>query len=188
MLRLIIKIKQLLRLLTTKLYVIKLQLLYNKRIQINGRCYLAHSASINIDPQTLNVKIEHGLVMQSNTLIELSKESCIKIGQNVFINRNTIISVKGKMEIGSNVIMGPNVMIYDHNHSVDGDGVHADEYTINNIKIGDNVWIGAGAIILSGSIIGEGSVIAAGSVVTGNVPSRTVFIQKRNKSILGINE
>ena len=184
----IVKVKQLFRLLNTRLVFSKLSFFYCNRIQVSGRCYLAHSAAVKLDKGTKNAVIGRGLVMQPNALLELSKKASVSIGENVFINRNTIISVKGNMSIGDNVIMGPNVMIYDHDHLIDGKGVHVDEYTTENIKIGDNVWIGAGAIILSGSNLGNGCVIAAGSVVTGDVPPRTIFIQKRNKNIVKINE
>ena len=47
------------------------------------------------------------------------------------------------------------------------------------VIIGENVWIGSNVVILRDTVIGDNSVIAAGSVVKGNVPSNTLFVNKR---------
>lgn len=182
-----IKFKQFFRLLFSKLYILKLHFIYGNRLIIKGRYYIARNATIDLCESTKAI-IDKGLVMRANSLIELSNNSELHIGSNLFINRNTILSSKGHIQIGNNVIMGPNVMIYDHNHLVDSSGVHEDEFVVKDILIGNGVWIGAGSIVLGGSRIGDGCVIAAGSVVTGDIPSGTVLIQKRNKSFSSINE
>jgi acetyltransferase-like isoleucine patch superfamily enzyme len=80
------------------------------------------------------------------------------------------------IEIGSKVIMGPNVTIITGEHPIDLRGRYI--YDIKEklpsedvrVKIQDDVWLGAGATILKGVEIGRGAVIAAGAVVKKDVP------------------
>lgn len=119
----------------------------------------------------------------------------IKIGDRVHIGNSTLISIDG-IEIGNDVTIAWNCLIYDHNsHSVCWEERKQDtekEYfnIVNNrnpiedkdwdnvksgkIKICDKAWIGVGCTILKGVTIGEGAVVGAGSVVTKNVAPWTV--------------
>ena len=82
------------------------------------------------------------------------------------INSNCEIYCNEKIEIGSNVIIAPDVIIRDSDaHSINGCDCS------QPIIIGDNVWICTRAIILKGVTIGEGSVVAAGTIVTKDVPT-----------------
>ncbi len=75
------------------------------------------------------------------------------------------------------VTIGPNVCIFDHDHSFKDE---KQEFVSEKIVVEDHVWIGAGCIILKGVTIGKESVIAAGTVVTKDVSPYTVALQKRN--------
>ena len=85
--------------------------------------------------------------------------------------------INGKVTIGQNVMMGPDVCIYARNHAIDRTDIpmnaqgFADE---KPVTIADDVWIGAKVIILPGVHVGTGSVIGAGAVVTKDVPDYAV--------------
>lgn len=85
--------------------------------------------------------------------------------------------INGKVIIGKNVMMGPDVCIYAKNHAFDRIDIpmnlqgFAPEKTV---VIEDDVWIGARVIILPGVRIGTGAVIGAGAVVTKEVPDYAV--------------
>jgi len=97
----------------------------------------------------------------------------ISIGRNVFINQNCTLYDLGGLEIGDDVMIGPNVSIITTGHSIEPS--QRRNVTIGKpIVIERNVWIAAGATIIGGVTIGENSVITAGSVVTKDVPSNTV--------------
>jgi acetyltransferase-like isoleucine patch superfamily enzyme len=100
----------------------------------------------------------------------------LRIGNNVFINHNSIIDCHYKITIGDRVLIGPHCYIGDFDHDVritSGHVIKPDGHALP-IEIGNDVWIGAGVIILKGVKIGAGAVVGAGSVVTKNVPENTI--------------
>lgn len=111
----------------------------------------------------------------------------ILIGQNVFINQNCTIYDLGGVDIGDDVMIGPNVNIITSGHPVAPSQRRA-AVVAKPIKIGKNVWIGAGATIIGGVTIGENSVVGAGSVVTKDVPANMLVGGNPAKVIRSIAE
>lgn len=96
----------------------------------------------------------------------------IRVGHNVFINQNCTFYDLGGLDIGDDVMIGPNVSIITTGHPLDPAQRRA--VTIGKpIVIERNVWIAAGATIIGGVTVGENSVVAAGAVVTRDVPPNT---------------
>jgi acetyltransferase-like isoleucine patch superfamily enzyme len=97
----------------------------------------------------------------------------ITVGRNVFVNQNCTFFDLGGLEIGDDVMIGPNVSILTSGHPLEPSKRRA--YVVAKpIVIGQNVWIAAGATILGGVTVGENSVVAAGAVVTRDVPPNTL--------------
>ena len=67
-----------------------------------------------------------------------------------------------------------NLVIVDHDHIVDNEGVTG-KMISNPTIIEDRVWCGANVTITKGVRIGTGAVIAAGTVVTKDVPEKAVM-------------
>ena len=99
----------------------------------------------------------------------------IKVGDKVFMNFNCCILDVMEVEIGNNVLFGPNVQIYTATHPMDAATRSTWLEFAKAIKIGNDVWIGGGAIICPGVTIGNRVVIGAGAVVTKDVPD-DVFV------------
>lgn len=98
----------------------------------------------------------------------------IEVGENFFANYNLTILDVGKVTIGKNVQIAPNVSIYTAGHPLHADSRNSGyEYGIP-VTIGDNVWIGGSSVILPGIRIGNNAVIGAGSVVTKDIPDNMV--------------
>ena len=96
-------------------------------------------------------------------------------GDHVHIGSGTEIQAEGGVEIGSNVIISYNCVIWTINHDYDGDLIPYDFKRIKRpVTISDNVWIGRNVLINGGVRIGEGAVIGMGSVVTKNIPPLAV--------------
>ena len=95
-------------------------------------------------------------------------------GKNFFANYNCTILDVGKVIIGDNCQLAPNVAIYTAGHPVHPDSRNSlYEYGIG-VTIGDNCWIGGNTVICPGVHIGSNVVIGAGSVVTKDIPDWSV--------------
>lgn len=85
--------------------------------------------------------------------------------------------INGKVIVGKNVMMGPDVCIYVRNHAFDRTDIPMNLQGFapeKPVVIEDDVWIGARVIILPGVHIGTGAVLGAGAVVTKDVPDYAV--------------
>lgn len=98
----------------------------------------------------------------------------IEVGNNFYSNYNLTILDVGKVIIGENTMLAPNVSIYTAGHPVHPDSRNSGyEYGIG-VTIGNNVWIGGNAVINPGVHIGDNAVIGSGSVVTGDIPANVI--------------
>jgi acetyltransferase-like isoleucine patch superfamily enzyme len=147
------------------------------------------------------IHIGSNVVVDDNCLVDAKGDANrgIRIGDGVFIGRNTILSCKnGDIELGDGVNIGFNCEVFsasrvtigrsvlmaaysyviggDHDFSDPSKTVLEQERTSAGVAIGDGVWMGAGAKILDGVTIGEGAVIGAGAVVRENVPASAIAV------------
>lgn len=122
-----------------------------------------------------NVSIHRNTIIECTGGIRSIGEGLV-IGNNVGFSPNCYIQVRGKVEIGNNVIFGPRVSIFSesHNFSETNSFVNEQGETRKGVHIKDGVWVGSNAIILDGVIIGENAIIAAGSVVNKDVPPYSI--------------
>jgi acetyltransferase-like isoleucine patch superfamily enzyme len=147
------------------------------------------------------IHIGSNVVVDDNCLLDAKGESNrgIRIGDGVFIGRNTILSCKnGDIDIGdhgnigfncevfsaSQVTIAPSVLIAAYVYVIGGDHdfsdaarpVLAQTRTSAGVSIGTGAWIGAGAKILDGVAIGMHAVIGAGAVVREGVPEGAIAV------------
>lgn len=143
------------------------------------------------------IRIGDNVVIDDNCLIDAkgTSNTGIRIGQGVFIGRNTILSCKnGDIELADGANVGFNCEIFsasrvsvgartliaaycyliggDHD-SGDGSRPVLDQGRRSvGISVGAGAWLGAGAKILDGVDIGDGAIIGAGAVVRHSVPEK----------------
>jgi acetyltransferase-like isoleucine patch superfamily enzyme len=147
------------------------------------------------------IHIGSNVVIDDNCLIDAKGDANrgIRIGDGVFIGRNTILSCKnGDIELADSVNIGFNCEVFsasrvtigrsvlmaaysyviggDHDFSDPSKTVLEQTRTSAGVAIGDGVWMGAGAKILDGVTIGEGAVIGAGAVVRDSVPASAIAV------------
>ncbi len=109
-----------------------------------------------------------------------SIRGAITTGDNVHFGNNAYIAAGGGLDIGSNVHLSRNLVLYSQSHNWRGKRLPFDDTTIyNKIIIEDNVWVGYGVTILPGSHLREGCIISAGSTVSGIVPARAIYVHNR---------
>ena len=141
------------------------------------------------------------VVVDDNCLIDAKGESNrgIRIGNGVFIGRNTILSCKnGDIELAdganlgfncevfsaSRVTIGKRVLMAAYSYVIGGDhdfpdpskSVLEQTRTSAGVTIGDGVWMGAGAKILDGVTVGENAVVGAAAVVRDAVPAAAIAV------------
>jgi acetyltransferase-like isoleucine patch superfamily enzyme len=97
----------------------------------------------------------------------------ISVGRNVFINQNCTFYDLGGLDIGDDVMIGPNVSLITSGHPLEPSQRRA-RVLAKPIAIHRNVWIAAGVTVIGGVTVGENSVVAAASVVTKDVPPNTL--------------
>ncbi|KAJ3482556.1 hypothetical protein NLG97_g7534 [Lecanicillium saksenae] len=112
----------------------------------------------------------------------------ISIGNNVVIGKGCTMNDAGKIQIGDNCIIGPDVSMYTIELSTDPkhrQGGHGSQLG-KGIIIDSDCWIGGGVIIMPGKIIGKGSTVGAGSVVTKDVPPFTIVAGNPARVLRGV--
>lgn len=100
--------------------------------------------------------------------VALYRSLGVQIGTNTLIGGGTWIDcvyVKGKVKIGSNVLVSGHSILIAH-----------DPWNSGNIVIEDGAWIGVACTIIFPVRIGKNSIIGAGSVVTRNIPDNTLAV------------
>ena len=98
------------------------------------------------------------------------------IGARTFANWGLVLLDVGRITIGDDVQLGPNVALLTATHPVEP-GPRRDKWeAAEPITLGDNVWLGGGAIVLPGVTIGADTVVGAGAVVTKDLPAGVVAV------------
>jgi maltose O-acetyltransferase len=92
------------------------------------------------------------------------------VGPGTFMNGGAVILDVGRVTIGADVQIGPNVQLLTPTHPLDPDLRRRGAEAAEPITIGDNVWLGGGVIVCPGVTIGRDTVVGAGAVVTRDLP------------------
>ena len=150
-------------------------------IQFGNQFYIGRCPNIG-SQVTIKCLSRRGVKIGDNfTIRDSSKIDCIGvlaepsegivIGDNVGVSEHCFIQVRGFLEVGDNVIVGPNTTIITENHNFRNPvaPVRLQGTNRKGTIIHNNVWIGASCIILDGVTIGENAIIGAGSVVLSEV-------------------
>lgn len=93
----------------------------------------------------------------------------LSVGNNCRFGSHTMLQANGEIEMGDDVLLGPDVKIWSVNHASALLDVPIFEqgYEHKKVVIGNGVWIGANAFVMPGAYIGDHCIVAAGSVVAG---------------------
>lgn len=103
---------------------------------VSNRTRIPNGKNIEFDPSSINVFQSPGCYFQNHV---------------------------GKIKIGKDVYIAPNVGIITANHDPLDLDFHLEA---KDISIGDRCWIGMNVVILPGVKLGSGTIVGAGAVVT----------------------
>jgi acetyltransferase-like isoleucine patch superfamily enzyme len=119
-----------------------------------------------------DVRILRGVTMSTTS------QGKIRIGNKVHIGEGTIIFSDFRIDIGDNVIIGPQNTIIDFDHTYEVAEIPINQQGIyrKEVIIEEDVWIASGCVITKGVKLGKGSVVGAGSVVNKDVPPCSVAV------------
>lgn len=122
-----------------------------------------------------NVAVGKNAVIECTGVLRNLGEG-LRVGSNSNIGDFSFIAVRGPIEIGENVLMGPRVNMHAENHvSIDPKlPIKEQGESRAGIVVENNCWIGAASVILDGVRIGKGAIVGAGSVVSKDVPPFTI--------------
>ena len=160
---------------------LRYKIFYFKNIK-SSIFFIQSRSKMDIFSKKCKIIIKPFVFIRRNTTIRIDHSGELIIGDKVFINDNCSINCIDRIEIGEYTKIGPGVSINDNDHNFrkTGNG----RMLTGQVIIGKNVWIGANSVILRNTVIGDNAVIAAGSIVKGDVPANTVFVDKREKSLI----
>lgn len=102
----------------------------------------------------------------------------LSIGDNTELGVNCFIQAAGGVEIGSDVVIGPDVKIWSANHNYFNGNkpIREQGYSFKKVVIGNNVWIASNSFIMPGAEIRDGCIISAGSIVGAkSYPDNTIL-------------
>lgn len=140
--------------------------------------------------QQLLGKVGKGVWIEGPFYCDYGKH--LTIGENTFINANAVLLDCNRIDIGKNVLIGPNVQIYTATHPISASDRIIENPEPNQapyktkalpVTIGDNCWIGGNSVILPGITIGSNVTIGAGSLVTKDIPDNKLAMGSPAKII-----
>lgn len=112
----------------------------------------------------------------------------ISIGTNTYINMGVTMLDNACINIGDNVLIGPNTQFYTPTHPMDHLERRKWEIKCLPISIENDVWIGGNTVICQGVTIGARSVVGAGSVVTKDIPADCLYAGSPARFIKQLNQ
>lgn len=157
-------------------------LVFSRFVRLLGPKYIEIGNNVSFLGKSILTAIEE-YHEYTNGEIKCKKHTpSIVIGDNCFISEYNNITAINRIEIGNNVLTGPNVLITDNSHGTIKDILEnipprfRPLHSKGAVIIKDNVWIAEGVKILPGVTIGEFSIIAANSVVTKDIPPYSLVV------------
>jgi len=158
---------------------IAIKIRYWNNIQLNPfKVYISSSVIIKITGGgKLIIKSDADRVFISRNSTIHCSSGVLVIGNGVFFNENNKIVCHESIEIGDDCLFGPNVCVYDSDHSflAREELIRKQGYTKEKIILGKDVWVGAGAVVTKGTTVGSHTVIGANAVVRGELRTNCVY-------------
>ena len=119
-------------------------------------------------------EVGDGVVIRPPLVMDYGYQT--SVGGGTFINAGAIILDVGRVTIGADVQIGPNVQLLTPTHPLEARLRRGGAEAAEPITIGDNVWLGGGVIVCPGVTIGSDTVVGAGAVVTRDLAAGVLAV------------
>jgi acetyltransferase-like isoleucine patch superfamily enzyme len=156
---------------------------YSKDLKVNEilKVFITRRGIVIFDENiSINSGNNHNIVgRQQKTIFWV--EGKLTVGHNTGMSSTALIC-NHEIEIGNNVNLGGNTIIYDTDfHAIDpkirlNKGLDKKEAKKAIVKIGNNVFTGAHSTILKGVTIGDNAVVGACSLVSKDIPTNEIWV------------
>ena len=123
------------------------------------------------------LRIGEGTLLKPGCWLTLAPEARIEIGDDCFLNRNTMLAALDSIEIGDHTMFANGCFVGDAEHRFDDPDLPITWQGFTSkgpVEIGANTWFGVNCVVTSGVEIGDRCVIGANSVVTRDLPAGTI--------------
>lgn len=138
--------------------------------------------------KTSQVSFGGHLVSDGRLVIVAGQNARLTIGERTYFNEGAMISCLDAVSIGAGCRFGPNVKVFDNDHTFSAENGVSQKHVTSPVSIGDHCWLGANVTVLRGTQIGDTCVIGAGCVVTGRIPACSLVTQSRTLEIRPIHD
>lgn len=167
-----------------------------RRLILGRNCSLG--SGVRLDAVGGDISLGEHVTVDSNASLKVSGVyrnlgTGIAVGARTSIGMSNVLQGQGGIRIGSDVLLGPNVVIMSENHKFERRDLPIREQgeTRQCVDIGDDVWVGSNVTILAGVKVGNGAIVAAGAVVNkdvapftivGGVPAKQIGIRPESRN------
>jgi len=141
---------------------------------VRWRAQVSPRAEVEISS---NLRFGHGTTVSSFAKIKSSQGVLVTGRECGFASGCFIAPGPAGIELGDDVICGPNVVIVAMNYRYGTLEVPFSKQGISSlgVRIGSNVWIGSNSTILDGAVIGDNSIVVANSLVNRRFPPNVII-------------
>lgn len=126
-----------------------------------------------------NIEIGSHVYIGHNTMLKGYHKDKLVIGNGTWIGQNCFLHGAGGLTIGSQVGIGPGVIMLGSAHDLAKDDlgpINRLELNMKPIVIEDGCDIGVGAIILGGVKVASGTQVGAGAVVAKSTQPNSIVV------------
>jgi acetyltransferase-like isoleucine patch superfamily enzyme len=110
------------------------------------------------------------------------------IGKDVYIAKGCWINALGRVDISSEVMLAPYVVIASTKHNFFDGSVYKGKSSFKPVKIGHGSWLAAHSTVIAGISVAPGTLVAANSVVTKKFEPNSVISGVPAKKVKGLDK
>lgn len=142
--------------------------------------------SLRKSHEETRIRLGENTIWTSKGGCKISYGSTVEVLNNAVLNSgyftmncNSVLVSAKRIDIGQDVMLGRNVVIYDSDfHALIGKNGEVLNPSAS-VKIENHVWLGTNVMVLKGTAIGKNSVVGANTIVKKQIPEGVIYNSKQ---------